>query len=181
MNPWILLLGAACLATAICALIDYRTGFIPNQLTLPLALLGIPVHVVCMQQLAPTASVWLWLGDAVLGIVLCGAVPLLLWKTGGLGGGDLKLFAALGSLLGVRAGLEVQLVAFTCAAVLAPAVLAYRGQLLGVLRNTARLAVNPFMPAHRRYALPAEVMTEVRFGPAIFLGTALVAAARLYP
>ncbi len=180
MNPWIPLLGAACLATAMSAVIDYRTGFIPDRLTVPLALLGIPVHGICLAHVAPTASAWLWLGDAVLGIALCGAVPLLLWRMGGLGGGDLKLFAALGALLGVRAGLEVQLVAFTSAAVLSPALLAYRGQLLGVLGNTARLAINPFMPAGRRHAVPTEVMTAVRFGPAIFLGTALVTFARLH-
>lgn len=179
MNAFILLLSAACVATGIAAFIDFRTGFIPNRLTVPLAVVGIPAHVACMAAVAPNVNLLWWVGDSLLGIVICGAVPLLLWRTGGLGGGDMKLFAALGSLLGVRGGLEVQLVAFTCAAVIAPAVLAYKGQLMGVLRNTARIAINPFMPAHRRYTLPTEVMTEVRFGPAIFLGAVLVTVARL--
>jgi len=108
-------------------------------------------------------------------------VPLVLWRTGGLGGGDLKLFVALGALLGVRAGLEVQLVAFSVAALIAPTVLAFRGKLLAVLRNVARQLLNPFLPRDRRRPVPAELMTEVRFGPAIFAGTALVACARLFP
>jgi prepilin peptidase CpaA len=180
MNPWYLLLGFACLVTLVAALMDWRTGLIPNYITIPLVAAGVPLHIFTMRALAPSVNTWFWVGDALLGILICALVPFLLWRTGGMGGGDLKLFAALGALLGVRAGLEVQLVAFTVAALLVPAVLAYRGQLLQVLRNTGRLLINPFIPAHKRHSLPSEVLTEVRFGPAIFAAAAFVTCARLW-
>jgi prepilin peptidase CpaA len=178
MNHWYLLFGCACLATALAGAIDLRTGLIPNALTLPLLAVAMPLHVLTMHTGAPEISTWLWVGDAVVGSLVCALVPLLLWRSGGMGGGDLKLFAALGALLGVRAGLEIQLVAFAVAALLVPAVLAFRGKLLAVARNIGRQLINPFLPAHRRSPIPPELMTEVRFGPAIFAGTALVACAR---
>lgn len=180
MEPWYWLFGCACLVTAIAALIDYKTGFIPDKLTLSVIALGVPIHVIALRLGGPKVNTWVWVGDAVLGVLLCALVPLILCKTGGMGGGDLKLFAALGAVLGVRPGLEVQLVTFTVAALIVPAVLAYRGQLFGVLRNIGRMMINPFVPAHKRRVLPQEVMTEVRFGPAIFAGTTLVACAHLF-
>ena len=180
MTVWHLLFGAACLLTGVAAFLDFRSGLIPNSLTLPMVALGIPAHVASLALASPSTSVWFWVGDAVLGLLLCSVVPLILWRTGGMGGGDLKLFAGLGAVLGARSGLEVELVAFTAAALLVPAVLAYRGQLFAVLSNTARLVTNPFLPVHKRRHMPVEMMTEVRFGPAIFLATLLVSAARLW-
>lgn len=178
MTHWSMLFGAACLFTALAGLIDFRTGLIPNALTLPLLLLGVPAHVFALHGGSPATSPWLWLLDAVGGALICALVPLILWRHGGMGGGDMKLFAALGALLGVRAGLEVQLVTFIVAALAAPAVLAYKGRLLAFVRNVGAQLLNPFLPAHRRRAIPPELMTEVRFGPVIFTGTALVACAR---
>jgi prepilin peptidase CpaA len=180
MNAWYVLLGSACLVTFVAALVDYRTGLIPNYLTVPLVAIGIPAHIIALRLVSPQANLWILAADAVLGVLVCALVPFLLWRTGGMGGGDLKLFAALGALLGVRAGLEIQLVAFTAAALLVPAVLAYRGKLWQVIKNTGRILVNPFIPAHKREALPSEVLHEVRFGPAIFAAAALVTCARLW-
>jgi prepilin peptidase CpaA len=180
MNSWYVLFSLACVVTLVAALIDFRTGIIPNKLTLALFALGLPAHILVLSVFVPKASIWFWVGDAVLGVVICGLVPYVLWKAGGLLGGDLKLFAALGALLGVRAGLEVQLVAFTGAALILPAVMAYQGKLWGVLKNTGRLMINPFIPAHKRHPLPPEVLTQVRFGPAIFAATALVACTRFW-
>ena len=154
-------------------------GFIPNRLTLPLIVLGIPTHVLALHYGAPGPRPWLWAADAIGGALVCSVVPLVLWRYGGMGGGDLKLFAALGSLLGVRAGLEVQLVAFIVAALAAPAVLAFKGRLLVFLSNVGRQLINPFLSASRRRAVPPELMTEVRFGPVIFAGTLLTACTHL--
>jgi Flp pilus assembly protein protease CpaA len=179
MTHWTILFAAACLITALAGLLDWRTGYIPNRLTLPLLVFGIPAHVLALHYGAPALSPWLCAADAVAGALVCSAVPLVLWRYGGMGGGDLKLFAALGSLLGVRAGLEVQLVAFIVAALAAPAVLAFQGRLLVFLGNLGRQLIDPFLPASRRRAVPPELMTEVRFGPVIFAGTFLVACAHL--
>jgi Flp pilus assembly protein protease CpaA len=180
MTVWHLLFGAACLLSGVAAFVDFRSGLIPNSITLPMLAVGVPAHVISLSLASPSTTVWYWIADAVLGVLLCALVPLILWRTGGMGGGDLKLFAALGGLLGTRTGLEVELVAFTTAALIVPAVLAYRGQLLAVLSNTARLVTNPFVPVHKRRHMPLEMMTEVRFGPAIFLAMLLVTFARVW-
>ena len=179
MNHWTSLFGVACLFTAVAGAIDFRTGAIPNKLTIPLLALGLPAHVLALHAASPNVSAWLWAADAIGGSFICAFVPLILWRYGGMGGGDLKLFAALGALLGVRAGLEVQLVAFMVAALLTPAILVYRGRLLGFLKRLSQHVLNPFLPKHRRREIPPELMTEVRFGPLIFAGTALVACTRL--
>ena len=179
MTSWTILFAVACLFTAVAGAIDVRTGLIPNRLTLTLLGLGVPAHVLVLYASTPRVSPWLWAADAIGGVVICSLVPLLLWRTGGMGGGDLKLFAALGAWLGVRAGLEVQLVAFAVAALGAPALLAYRGRLWAFLRNLGRQLINPLLPKHRRQQPPQELLTELRFGPVIFAGTLLVACVRL--
>ena len=53
--------------------------------------------------------------------------------------------------------------------------LAYHGKLLRVLGNTFMLAVNPFLPRDKRREITPEMLTRMRFGPAIFGGTLVVA------
>jgi prepilin peptidase CpaA len=81
-----------------------------------------------------------------------------------------KLLAAIGALLQWRAGIEAEFYAFLAAAIIAPARLAYEGKLLKVLGNSLALVVNPFRPKERRRQITPEMMTSVRFGPAIFVG-----------
>src|SRR5689334_15346698 len=94
----------ACAATLAAAGTDSRTGRIPNWLTLPLLPAGLALGFV--------EAGLLGLGSAALGCVLCFAVPfgLLHFSRGkAIGGGDVKLFAGLGALLGPGAGLQVEL------------------------------------------------------------------------
>ena len=97
-----------------------------------------------------------------------------------MGGGDLKLFAALGALYHPMLGIQAQMYAFVIAAVLAPARLAYEGRLMSVLGSTLAVALNPVLPRERRRALPSASLTWFRLGPAIFAGTALAALLKLY-
>ena len=39
------------------------------------------------------------------------------------------------------------------------------------LENTVALVANPFLPKHKRREITPEMMTSLRFGPAIFVGT----------
>src|SRR5512139_2838796 len=97
-------LALACAATLSAAWTDAKTGRIPNWLTLPLLPVGLAFGVLDGGLLG--------LGSAALGCMLCFAIPygLLHFSRGtAIGGGDVKLFAALGALLGPRAGLEVEL------------------------------------------------------------------------
>ncbi len=86
---------AALLLAVACALTDATTGRIPNAITLPALLAGLLVG-------HPAG-------------VLCAAPALHLFARGKLGGGDVKLLAALGALLGLASGLAVAALAVVLA------------------------------------------------------------------
>jgi prepilin peptidase CpaA len=156
-------------AATIAAIIDARSGRIPNWLTFPVTLLGFAVHA----SLGASAALMLSALGFALGVVVPG---LLYWASNGraIGGGDVKLFAALGSLLGPIAVIQVEFSAFAVVAIFALVRLAYRGQALRVLWNAASLLVNPLLPRRWRRVVAPEAMTEMRMGPAI--ATAVIAS-----
>ena len=150
------------IATATAATIDARTGRIPNWLTLPLMGAGLAVHAVTRG--------WSGLALAAIGLVVCGLMPWLLFRgTQGkaIGGGDVKLFAGLGAVAGPFVGLEIELSAFLLLGVFALVQLAFRGQLLRVLRSSLFLALNPLLPTRWKRPLETAALTEMRMGPAI--------------
>ncbi len=169
-GPYFLL--AAVLVAALAAWFDHRTGEMPNWLTLgPLFLAPVAHAVAAVSSLGTLQAGAQAAGFSVLGAVACAAVPLALYRVSAIGGGDVKLFAALGALLRTLVGVEAQFYACIAACLLAFGRLAYEGKLLRVLGNTVMLAVNPFLPRDRRREITPEMMTWARFGPAIFLGT----------
>jgi prepilin peptidase CpaA len=162
---------AALVVTAVAAWTDGKTGAIPNWLTLGALVAALASHFV--------AGVWFshaWqgglrsLGASAAGALLCSAAPLFLYWKGAIGGGDVKLFAALGALCHPLVGIEMEMYGFVAAALIAPAKLAYDGRLLGTLRRSLVLLVNPFLKAERRRPIPEEMMTWFRMGPAILVG-----------
>ncbi len=106
-----------------------------------------------------------------IGVVVSAIVPLVMHRSGGLGGGDVKLFCALGAWLGPSRGLEAQLFAFVALALWAVALLAVQGHLFSVLKRTLWLAIGWALPARWRRPLPRALLTSMRFGPAIAIGT----------
>jgi prepilin peptidase CpaA len=170
--------GAA-LVAFVAAIIDWRTGQIPNALTLgPLAAAPIAHFVHGCVVLGPTAGLY-EAGRAVLGGLLCGAVPLVMFACRGLGGGDVKLFAAIGALALPMVGLEAETYAFVAALVIAPLRLAYAGVLLRTLRNGLTLLLNPFRKPSSRRAIPEELQSWFRLGPSIFVGVVAALIAHL--
>lgn len=149
-------------AVLIAAVHDARTGRIPNWLTWPAATFGVLIHF-ALGGLGPLLS-------SISGLLLGATVPLVLYRASrgkAIGGGDIKLFAALGSLLGPRTGLEAQMTAYLVLSLLALVQLAYSGKLLQVIGNVAQLVVNCVLPRHRRLTPSATALTEMRMGPAI--------------
>jgi prepilin peptidase CpaA len=145
--------------TGAAAVTDARTGRIPNGFAV--TLLG----VVSLGDL-----VWGETGAflrSVSGLVVCGAVPLFLFSRDAMGGGDVKLLAALGAALGWARGLEVQLAAYVVAAVYAMVMLVRRGE----LKRTLASAVSLVVP--RRGTVPPPSNADaptVRLGVFILLG-----------
>jgi prepilin peptidase CpaA len=167
-------LAAATGVAALAAWTDLRSGRIPNWLTLGALLAGVVARAV---------SGWMFFGGlrgallsggySIAGALVCGLVPFLLYWLGGAGGGDVKLFAAIGALCHPAMGLEIETYSFVAAALIAPAVLAYKGKLLATLGRSLALATNPLRPQERRREIPHELMTWFRMGPAVFLGAAM--------
>jgi prepilin peptidase CpaA len=159
---------AAVVVTAIGAITDWRTGTIPNWLTLGAGALAVLVHG--------------WLGgmEGLLmsggGALVCVAMPYLIFRLGGIGGGDVKMFAAIGAMLGPFDGVEAEFYAVVAGAIFALGRFAWEGKLLRILGNTVFVAFNPILPKKWRRTIAPEQMSSFRLGTAIFVGTALAVA-----
>jgi len=184
MSATQIVLGGLLVFTALTGFVDYRSGHIPNRLVAVGALIGLVVHFAVHFWLIrqPGQALSELLGGAAVnvtvGVLGCAAVPLLLYRVSAMGGGDVKLLAALGVWAGPILGLQVELYAFVIAALYAPARLAYQGELLRLLGNSAALLTNPFLPKARQKKVPEALLTELRFGPTVFVATTLVALLR---
>jgi len=170
MHPHLYLLGAAVVVSLVGAVTDARTGRIPNALTLPALAGGLLLNTALHGTYRAVAS--------IAGVVLAGGIPGLLHRItrgAAIGGGDVKLFAALGALLGPTVGLQLELLAFGLLAVFALVRLAFLGRLLGVLSNVLRLVAAPLLPRAWRKPIAQEALTEMRMGPAIAAATFTIA------
>ncbi len=101
-----------------------------NALTLPAMLLGLVLHTV--------AQGWPGLLFAILGLVVGGLLFYPAFWVGGMGGGDIKLMAALGSLMGWRFAVDTAVDTALLGGVAAVGLLLYRGELLVTLRRMVR-------------------------------------------
>ena len=184
MSATHIVLSGLLLFTALTGFVDYRSGQIPNRLVALGALIGLlthfSVHFALIRQ--PGQALGELLGGAAVnigvGVLACSVVPLLLYRVNAMGGGDVKLLASVGVWAGPILGLQVELYAFVLAALYAPARLAYQGELFRLIGNSVALLKNPFLPTARRKEVPQALLTELRFGPAVFVATALVALVR---
>ena len=144
------------------AAMDRRTGLIPNWLTIPTAIAGIVLSA-AFGHLNGTLM-------SLVGLLIGAVVPILLFAVSrgrAIGGGDVKLFAALGAVLGPSFVIEAEFGAFVLLCVFALIRLAFCGRLLRVLGNAVMLILNPFLPRSLRRNIHPESMTSMRMGPAI--------------
>ncbi|HTE52005.1 MAG TPA: prepilin peptidase [Kofleriaceae bacterium] len=148
---------------ATAAVTDARTGLIPNWLTLPPLLAALILHFITQGAGGLMLS--------LAGALVCGLVPYLLFRHGSMGGGDVKLLAALGALGGAEVGLEIEVLGMSIAAVYALAFLAWRGGLARTLLSSMWLVVNVFLPARYRRPIPPAEMMPLRLGVPLLLGT----------
>ncbi|MFZ5896395.1 MAG: prepilin peptidase [Myxococcota bacterium] len=169
------MLVLAVIVTLAAAIWDQQTGLIPNTITYPLLALGAVTHLAITLARFPNASSLIIILEIIAGATLCALVPFLLWRKSAMGGGDVKLLAGLGALLGPSVGLELELYAFLCGVVMAPIVLAYRGQLGATAKRSFALLIRPFSKTKQEPNADKKPLTELRFGPAICLATLLVA------
>ena len=161
---------------ALAAWTDWRRGEIPNWLVYGALVLGPMLQIGRMLQAkAPTDAALTEGGYSVLGALVSALVPLLLYRQGAIGGGELKLFAAIGAILQTQLGVEAEMYGFFAAALFAPAILAYQGKLIATLKNSFAILVNLFLPKAKRRTVEETALTWLRLGPAVFFGVALTA------
>jgi len=163
-------------ACAVGALIDARTGRIPNWLTLGLSTAALLGHAaLAFHRDGGIRASFLALGLCLVGAAGSALLPILLLRVGGLGMGDVKLFAAIGVACGALVGLYAQTYAYVIALPYALAVVMRQRKLATTLANL-RTVLSP----RRNAAVPIDRQgfTEVRFGPAIFAGMCIAAWAR---
>jgi prepilin peptidase CpaA len=168
---------AALLTTGAAAIIDWRRREIPNWLALGTLGVAVVAHGFAGALRTGAGGGIQEASWAVVGAVACAFVPAVFWQKGVFGGGDVKMLAALGALLQPMQGIEAEFYSLILAAVFAPARLAWEGKLLQVLGNSAAIVMNPLLPKAKRRVLAPEMLTQVRFGPAIFAGVVVCALA----
>lgn len=163
--------GLAVVMAGIAAFTDWKTGHIPNWLTLPPLAIGPVIHGL-------TGGLDGFFG-ILIAIAITGIVPLVMFRIGGMAGGDVKLFAAIAAVCGVDVGLEAEFLAFVVAGVYALGRLAWEGKLLRTLGNTLFMAFNPLLPARLRKPMSPELLHTLRLGGAILVGLLIAVWNRL--
>ena len=167
-------LGLAVFVAVLAGYLDWRKGEIPNWLTLPALGLAPLLHVARLSMAKLPMETALTEGAiSIGGAALCAIVPMILFRQSAIGGGDVKLFIALGALLQPMIGIEAQLYSFFAGAILAPARLAYEGKLFVTLKNAFVIAGNLFLPAKKQRAVDEAVLSWFRLGPASAIGVTL--------
>jgi prepilin peptidase CpaA len=142
------------------AAIDLRTRRIPNAVSAATAALGI--------ALAATGLSGISLASSMLGFLFGLLLMLPGHVLGATGGGDVKLMAAVGAVLGI----ELMPIAFVCTAiaggVLAVLVAKRRGRLAATIGGTGRIIA-------RQGIEPGGAHNKFSYGPAIAAGALLAA------
>jgi prepilin peptidase CpaA len=153
-----LLILAVALAAAV--VIDVRTRRIPNALTMGMALAGFGLAVIGA-GVTPT--------QALLGLLVGLVVMLPAHVIGATGAGDVKLVAAIGSLVGPALALRVCLYSAVAGGALAVFVALQRGVLESTLYGARQLVT---APAGAREAITAPARgNRFAYAPAIAVGT----------
>jgi len=166
---------AALVVTAACAVTDWRTGRIPNDVTGCAWVAGV-LGAALLHRADPYGAA----GGAVLGSVVCAIVPAVMWRAGGMGGGDVKLIAAVGAIVGPSRGLEITFAAFAFAVAFVILRRAWHGDLFATLGRAFAL-VNPLHRAGAKRVVHPTLSETIGFAPALLLGTVVVAAAGGWP
>jgi prepilin peptidase CpaA len=166
MNRDVALLLIALALAVIAAVFDVRQRRIPNRLTYPGIVLGLVLRGLLFG--------WKGLGSAVAGLLLAGGVMLLFYAVRAMGAGDVKLMAAVGSLVGPGHAVVVLLATAICGGVMAIGYAVYRGQMWATVRNVAsvlRFHAWAGLQAHPELNLDNPTALRMPYGLAIAAGT----------
>jgi len=160
------ILGVICATVA--ALYDLRSHRIPNLITIPAIAFGLLLHFVL--------GGWGQILSSAAAAALCLFVFFIFYFAGGMGAGDVKLMAAIGSLFGLPMVGWLLIMTALAGGVIALGVAIYRGRLWSTLANVGSIVVhhgtNGLMP-HPELNLGNAQNLRLPYGIAIFFGSVL--------
>ena len=168
LTPELAFPAGSLLCATISAVYDVRSRRIPNFVTLPAIASGLLLHGIFggRQQLASAAA----------GGLICGLIFFVFYLAGGMGGGDVKLITAAGSIVGLS--LIQHLLIFTALAggIMAIGLALYRRQLRETWHNMHALAVHHTimgLTPHPQFNISNEHTLRLPYALAIAAGSAL--------
>jgi len=162
-------LGVAALA----AMFDWRTGRIPNWLTIGAVATAIPVHAWITASFGGDHGPLEGVKWSVLGALVCCAPLALGWRFGWIAGGDVKLVAAMGAFGGLSLGLEAVFLALLCAASFLVLRLAWNGSFFSSLGDSLAVTVGRMLSRRKNIVFVTPQQSTMRFGPFACAGAAL--------
>jgi prepilin peptidase CpaA len=125
---------------AVAAVIDARERRIPNWLTFGLLTAGV-VRAGFIGWSSPSGAA-AGVAHSLLGVLVGASVPLVLFMLKAVGGGDVKLMAAIGAWIGPAPVIVVLLIEKVVGLVMVLVQAAYEGRVLALFRNSALIATN---------------------------------------
>lgn len=143
---------------------DVRYRRIPNAFVLATLLSGLIVNIIFGGWQGAVAS----LGGCVLAFTLM----FILHVFGAMGAGDVKLFAAIGSVMGAHLVLPTFFVVVLTGGVLAICLMLRRGRIRTTMQNVLQILVG-LLPGWQmpRFAVPADRRLTIPYGMAITFGS----------
>lgn len=145
---------------------DVHSNKVPNLLTYPAVVVGL--------VLSPLPDGWEGVGSSLLGLV-AGFVPFfILYLRGGMGGGDVKLMAAIGALKGWPFILNAMMASILVGGLFAMVLVVWERQVVTAVRFIGITIARFFYPALEPIPIPIE--RPIPFAAAICFGTFLVLA-----
>ena len=163
---WIVLVGVLVAA----AIFDLRRGTVYNGLTYPAILVGLVLGALEGAAAGSAKDEFL---NHVLGFGFGFGVLFIAYLMGGMGGGDVKLMAAVGAFLGWHdwATVHAMFYSFLVGAAVGLIVLVWKGQVRQSVRRLLRaLRILPLPTATMNDAVPVSTL-RVPFGFAVCVGT----------
>lgn len=166
MKTELLLVGGAVIVSGVGAAWDLATYKIPNRLTYTAMVLGLIAQVCLIGRYG------LLMGPA--GLLLGGAIFLVLYLLRTMGAGDVKLMAAVGAFAGPNAIIAIALYSAIAGGVIALAIAVLKGRLRRTIENIGHIVrFHAALGAEAHPTVNLENPEALRFayGAAIFVGT----------
>ena len=152
----------------VAAISDLRRGKVFNWLTYPAIVVGLGIGAA---EGAMAGDAWGVLGERLLGFGFGFGVLFVAYLFGGMGGGDVKLMAAVGAVLGWPGVLHAVVYSFLVAAAIGLILMIARGRTGLVLRRLwLAVRILPLPGAKMDDAVPTDTF-RVPFGLAACVGT----------